>query len=316
MNRYYTESNLDVVPIIEDQAIIVHDATELSRVAASFAYRCTLTLYVTQGEALWVGQNESIRLTKGDMLIHNMENARAELVPDEGFGMMAVCVSSEFKRQFSLLIKVSWKVRQALVTNALFHLTPEDRRQMVENFDFLKMKCQGRDFAQRTIILKHLLHILSVEMLLRIESYIREASAQQGRSQDTVTRKIELASATSAQNIFNRFTALLEQTPVKNRPVSWWAARVGVSAKYLSAICRMVEGKSARTLIAESVIQEASRLLESTDLTVKEISDRLGFVNQSHFGTFYKRHTGHAPMKRPTPALKTTPALPYREGER
>lgn len=298
MNTYYTESDMGIVPIIDKQAIIVHDAASLNNVIASFSSHCTMTLYVTQGEAQWIGHDEAIHLTKGDMLIHNMENAKAEVIPAHGFEMIAVCVSSEFKRQFSQTIKVSWKVRQALVTNALFHLSLEDRRHIVENFDFLKMKCQGNDFPQRDAILKHLLHILSVEMLLRIECYIKGSTVTQQENPEAETNSIELGKTSSAQNIFNRFTCLLEQTTVKNRPVAWWASQVNVSAKYLSSICREVEGKSARTLIAESVIQEASRLLQNPELSIKEISDRLGFVNQSHFGTYFKRQTGYSPVKK------------------
>lgn len=297
MITYYTEGEMGIVPVIENQAMIVHNALDLSKVVASLSFRCTVALYVVQGDAHWIGDDESIAITKGDMLIHNMENASAEVIPEDGFSMIAVCVSSAFTRQFSQSIKVAWKVRQALVTNALFHLSPDDRRYITENYDFLKNKCQGKDFPQRPAILKQLLQILSVEMLLRIESYIKNTDVQNGKP-SVQTQNIQIGNNTSAQNIFCRFTTLLEQTPVKNRPVSWWASRVNVSAKYLSAICREVEGKSARALIAESVIQEAIRLLQNPNLTIKEISARLGFVNQSHFGTFFKRHTGHSPIKK------------------
>jgi AraC-like DNA-binding protein len=40
---------------------------------------------------------------------------------------------------------------------------------------------------------------------------------------------------------------------------------------------------------------QAKSLLRSTTLSVQEISDRLGFQNQSHFGTFFKRHTDLSP---------------------
>lgn len=296
MNIYSTECEKGIIPIIEGQAMIVHDAQDLSQAVDSLSFRCTVTLYVMQGDGYWMENNESIAITKGDLLIHNMENARAELMSANGFCMIALCVSSEFNRQFSQSIKISWKVRQVLVCNALFHLSPDDRHYITENYDFLKAKCQGKDFPQRPAILRQLLQILSVEMLLRIESYIKDTDFQ-NRESSAQIQNIEIGNNTSAQNIFCRFTRLLEQTPVKNRPVSWWASRVNVSDKYLSAVCREVEGKSARTLIAESVIQEAIRLLRNPDLSIKEISDRLGFVNQSHFGTFFKRHTGHSPIK-------------------
>lgn len=297
MNTYHTERKMGITPIIENQAMIVHNAQDFRAVVTSLAYRCTVSLYVIQGEAHWIGADESIAITKGDMLIHNMENAEADVVAEEGFSMIALCVSSEFNRLFSQSIKISRDVRQALITNALFHLSPDDRHYIIENYDFLMGKCQGKDFPQRPTILKHLLHILSVEMLLRIESYIKDTNPQDGNT-SAQTKDIKIGSTTSAQNIFNRFTSLLEQIPVKNRRVSWWASRVNVSAKYLSAICRDVEGKSASRLIAESVIQEANRLLQNPNLSIKEVSDRLGFVNQSHFGTFYKRHTGHSPIKK------------------
>lgn len=297
MNTYYTEYEMGMIPVIEGQAMIVHNASDLNKVVNLLSSRCTVTLYVIQGDGYWIENDESIAITKGDMLIHNMENTRAEVMPANGFGMIAMCVSSEFNRQFSQSIRVSWKVRQALVTNALFHLSPDDRHYITENYDFLKAKCLGKDFPQRPTILRQLLQILSVEMLLRIESYIKDIDPKKLKP-SAQTSDIMIGNTTSAQNIFCRFTSLLEQTPVKNRPVSWWASRVSVSAKYLSAVCREVEGKSARTLIAESVIQEAIRLLQNPNLTIKEISDRLGFVNQSHFGTFFKRHTGHSPIQK------------------
>lgn len=75
-------------------------------------------------------------------------------------------------------------------------------------------------FPQRPAILKQLLQILSVEMLYRIDSYIKDSSFQNCESSAQI-QDIEIGNTTSAPNIFCRFISLLEQTPVKNRPVSW-----------------------------------------------------------------------------------------------
>ncbi len=54
--------------------------------------------------------------------------------------------------------------------------------------------------------------------------------------------------------------------------------------------------ETARILdIDEALTRQAKSLLSSTSLSIQQISDRLGFQNQSHFGTFFKRRTGLSP---------------------
>lgn len=48
-------------------------------------------------------------------------------------------------------------------------------------------------------------------------------------------------------------------------------------------------------VISEGNIRQAKSMLSSTSQTIQEIADRLGFQNQSHFGTFFRRYTGKNP---------------------
>lgn len=304
MQTYRLMPTSKAVPLIDGEALLARNVAELQDAMNRLSFRCTITILVTQGEAVWSslpenpeqGSAETETLTKGDLLIHNVAKAKCEVTAQTGFAMVALCVSTEFNREFSQMVKISWKIRQALLTNALYHLSAEDRRHTEENFDFLLMKCSDSDFEHREVINKHLLHILSVEVLLRLERYIT-SSGPDPTSTTAKNPDVTMGNTTSAQIIYNRFASMLEGTAVRNRPVSWWAMQLCITPKYLSAVCREVEGKSARSLIAESVIQEAIRLLQDSELSVKEVSERLGFVNQSHFGTFFRRHTGHSPHK-------------------
>ena len=49
--------------------------------------------------------------------------------------------------------------------------------------------------------------------------------------------------------------------------------------------------------LSELICADARRLLECTDMEVKEIADTLGFSDQSAFGKFFAKKTGLSPQK-------------------
>ncbi|MCH5685442.1 helix-turn-helix domain-containing protein [Niabella sp. W65] len=50
-------------------------------------------------------------------------------------------------------------------------------------------------------------------------------------------------------------------------------------------------------MIQQRVLLEAKRLLQSTDLSIKEIAFELGFVDHAYFSNFFKSHTGATPTE-------------------
>ena len=67
--------------------------------------------------------------------------------------------------------------------------------------------------------------------------------------------------------------------------------------KYLTGICRSVTGDSAKKIIDDFAILEIKVLLQSTELTMQDIADRLGFPDQSYLGRYFKRHEGMSPRE-------------------
>ena len=47
----------------------------------------------------------------------------------------------------------------------------------------------------------------------------------------------------------------------------------------------------------DNVILEIKALLQSTSLSIQEISNRLSFPDQSFFGRYFKKHTGKSPLQ-------------------
>lgn len=98
-------------------------------------------------------------------------------------------------------------------------------------------------------------------------------------------------------NLFQQFLDLLHTTQTKHRPVEYYAGKLCVSAKYLSVVCKNNSGKTANEWITEHVLEDIRYYLKSTDHSIKEICNILGFPNTSFFGKYVKAHFGLTPVQ-------------------
>lgn len=105
------------------------------------------------------------------------------------------------------------------------------------------------------------------------------------------------ASTTHDKEVFNQFLQLLSQQNQKRQRVSFYADKMNISPKYLSSICKKVSGKNPMRWITENAMQDCYSLLKDTDLSVKEISNMLGFPNPSFFGQYFREQAGMTPME-------------------
>ncbi len=75
------------------------------------------------------------------------------------------------------------------------------------------------------------------------------------------------------------------------------AKRRGVSLAYLSRLVRETTGESCTDLLQKKRICKAEQLLKTTDLSVREISEAVGYSNSSYFYRLFKRVSGSSPRE-------------------
>lgn len=102
-------------------------------------------------------------------------------------------------------------------------------------------------------------------------------------------------SGTSAEVLFKKFIKMLHEYPCA-RTVQYYAEKLNISPKYFNSICKQISGKTASSIINEEIVNTALLLFKNHELSIKEISIKLGFTNQSHFGSFMRRQTGISPQ--------------------
>ena len=150
---------------------------------------------------------------------------------------------------------------------------------LIHNFQNIFRSVAGDRHPDVTRSLGYLLRAMNIE-LTRIWDRIadREAIARQGRNPLT-----------------GKFLALLSRFHEEHRDLEFYAERLSLTPKYLSAAVKADTGRTAPEWIAEYVLMEARYYLKYTSLPVKEIAWRLNFKNQMDFYRYYLRHAGESP---------------------
>ncbi len=103
--------------------------------------------------------------------------------------------------------------------------------------------------------------------------------------------------------IFQKFMASLHKNYAKSRQVAFYAQENCLSPRYFSRIVKDKTGRTAQEWISAVVIDEARRLLEDPENSIKDVAFKLGFPNQSFFGRYFLKYYGQLPSAYRTASL-------------
>lgn len=76
-----------------------------------------------------------------------------------------------------------------------------------------------------------------------------------------------------------------------------YASKLSVTPNHLNKSVKSVTGYSALILISKMKMIEAKYLLMTIDLTIADISEKIGFSDVSYFSRFFKKHEGVTPTE-------------------
>lgn len=107
----------------------------------------------------------------------------------------------------------------------------------------------------------------------------------------------QLNSLSRKETIIRDFMILVEKNAMTEHNPSFYSDKLCISTQYLSIILKDITGHTANHWISKKITAHAKILLRTPNLTIKEITDKLHFADQSSFGKFFKKHTGMSPKK-------------------
>lgn len=160
----------------------------------------------------------------------------------------------------------------------VFPMTEQQMKVAIHYFDLLREVMQAPDVSNAREV--------ALDLIRSFVYYVYGLYDKSFSKLYTVSRAEELA---------GQFLALVEVHSHEHHSIDWYANEMCLSPKYVANVVKEVIGRTAGKCINENLIRQAKSLLRTTALSVQEISERLGFRNQSHFGTFFRRETGVSP---------------------
>ncbi len=162
-------------------------------------------------------------------------------------------------------------------SNSVIEMTVEEQENLTMIYNMIRRKIrEDRPFTSKA--LASLFEVLFYDAL-----GIYASRSEQG------VRK------TRREELLSEFIDILEKNFKTERAVSFYADKLFVTPKHLSAVLKEVGGRTAGEWIDNRVILEAKLMLRTTGMNVQEISSALNFSNQSFFGKYFKHLTGTSP---------------------
>lgn len=249
-------------------------APMLDAVTEPVKFTSATSVFVRRGECEAVIDLRKCR-AKGPCFINIREGQilqKEKVSPD--FEAACVVFSKRMRDSLYMYIKEAYP---AVNASQVFPI-PEAETELYEKlYDRLReLQEGGGQWAYRAV-----LHLLA--------SFFFSTAAM--AYEQTPTRR------SSAERLVDMYLSAVQERFRSDRRLDNYAAELGVTAKHISRCVKRVTGYTAGEWIERYLILEAKVLLKSTNMTVQQISDELGFSSQSFFGKYFKGAVGVSPRE-------------------
>ncbi len=242
-----------------------------------------LLIIVVKGEIHITVEGVDYVLQAGDLFSCVPRNLLESPVTSENHEAHVIYLSPDFAEDLAKKVHIDWTLSMMTKRHEILHANADDINIILKYFELAKAKLDAPDSEFKVATLEMLFAAMSCELF--------DIRSKAGRQLPPIQQY------SAADNLLQRFVKLRNESGHNIRSVNEYAASLCVSSKYFSSVCKQLTGKPASSLINEDIIRSAQLMLADNGKSLKQIADALNFKNQSHFGTFFRRHVGMSPQQ-------------------
>ena len=257
---------------VDDLVVMKISGTSLSKRLPESYFMSCYTIQVITGGSIRINVNNKEYDLSANSGYFLMPEFYVQQQPQPSMEIYTMSFSRKFVKELNPKFKLV-ELSQVLL-HPTWTMPAQKTQRLVHYFELLRevVDDKNREAA------KHLVYSFL--------EYLAGGSSFDKRVISTLSREEEIT---------GRFLVLVDEHCLEQHTLDWYASELCLSTRYVANTVKQTLGMTASSCIERAIMQHAKMMLYSTTMLIQEIAEQLGFQNQSHFGTFFKRHEGISP---------------------
>ena len=248
--------------------------------APELSHTC-MHLLCTAGEGSFVFNEKCYHIVKNDLVVMPNPSRAKNLAAAPG--MQVEWFAADNKYLGGLLPSNNYSIGGSISLNhdPVIKLTDDQAAIMLADFHRLRDRLNDRHL----LFYRELMGSLCLTMLYDIFAPHAQRDATDTHSDRT---------AYIVKQLMDLLSTGISRT---EREVSYYAERLHVSPKYLSATVKRVTGHSVSSFIDRHTVPILKKYLDDERLSLTQIADRMNFTSLSYFSRYCTKHLGLSPSE-------------------
>lgn len=272
-----------IADYIDGDMVVLDGIDKVLQVDGTFKFDMIMMVYCIKGRIEFESNSNTHKAKAGDVIICLPNSTWENVMVSPDFDSKIVGVSNK-AMQTNVQVNSDFLSLMGYVTrNPVIHLNEERQQMFLKYYALIAHKIKHPHGFYHKEIMHSLLQSSMYELFAIITPYIEYTNDGGNLKQ--------------ANLLFKRFIEMLAANNGKIQPVKKYAQDLCITPKYLSNITKTMTGRTALDWIHSYTVKAIDKYLRRSNLSIKEISELLGFPNLSFFGKFTKSHLGMSPTQ-------------------
>jgi AraC-like DNA-binding protein len=279
--RRFIEFNNLFVDYTDGDVVIFDNVRDLASLQ-TIKPMINLIVLCTGGGTTIEANGTKAEMKKGDIFLCPPQTKIRTDRPETDFSCKTLCLSDHIIQGLLRDKADIWHRAVYGYKLNLMHLSSVGLEEFGFYYALIQSKTKQREQQAPYEIVQALIRALLLELCFLLEgenALVSEKKLSQGKL------------------LFNKFLKLVSSNDVKRQPITQYASKLAITPKYLTMLCLKYSDKTASEWVIQYTIEDIRFYLRNSNLSIKEISAKLGFSNMSHFGSYVRKHLGVSPSE-------------------